>query len=68
VLRWLDESHGKPFNASIDGIDLSVRKLDSKGGTPAEFDAAWRLQAEPWIKGDAFRSREDGSISRSAKW
>jgi hypothetical protein len=30
-----------------------VRKLASKGGTPAEFDAAWRLQAEPWIKGNA---------------
>lgn len=53
VLRWLDESHGKPFNASIEGLDLSVRKLASKGGTPAEFDAAWRLQAEPWIKGNA---------------
>ncbi|MBL8396106.1 MAG: DUF748 domain-containing protein [Candidatus Accumulibacter sp.] len=50
ALRWLDESHGKPFSASIDGIDLGLRKLDSKGGTSAEFDAAWRMQAEPWIK------------------
>lgn len=54
ALRWLDESHGKPFNASIEGIDLGLRKLDSKGGAPAEFDVAWRLQAEPWLKGDAF--------------
>lgn len=53
ALRWLDESHGKPFTASIEGLDLGVRKLTSKGGPPAEFDAAWRLQAEPWLKGSA---------------
>lgn len=54
ALRWLDESHDTPFNATVDGIEASVRKLDSKGGTPAEFEAAWRLQAGQWIKTDAF--------------
>jgi hypothetical protein len=53
ALRWLDESHGKPFNASVEGLDLGLRKLGSKGGAPAEFEAAWRLQAAPWIKADA---------------
>jgi len=53
ALRWLDESHGKPFNASVEGLDLGLRTLDSKGGAPAAFEAAWRLQAAPWIKVDA---------------
>lgn len=53
AIRWLDESHGKPFNASVEGFDLGLRKLDGKGGAPAEFEAAWRLQAAPWIKADA---------------
>lgn len=54
ALRWLDESHGKPFNANIEGIDLSLNKLDSTASQPAEFTAAWRLKAEPWITADAF--------------
>ncbi|MBL8406697.1 MAG: DUF748 domain-containing protein [Candidatus Accumulibacter sp.] len=54
ALRWLDESHGKPFHASVEGIDLALQKLDSKGGAAAEFAAAWRLQAAQWIKVDAF--------------
>ena len=54
AVRWLDESHGKPFNAAIDAIDLGLRRLDSTNSEPAEFDAAWRIQAEPWLKGDAF--------------
>jgi hypothetical protein len=53
ALRWLDESHGKPFNASVEGLDLGLRKLDSTSGAPAEFEAAWRLQAAPWVKADA---------------
>ncbi len=55
VLRWLDESHGKPFNASVEGIDLALKKLDSKGAAAAEFDAAFRrLQAAQWMKIEAF--------------
>ncbi|MCC2869337.1 MAG: DUF748 domain-containing protein [Candidatus Accumulibacter phosphatis] len=55
VLHWLDESRGKPFNASVEGIDLALKKLDSKGTTAAEFDATFqRLQAAQWIKIEAF--------------
>ncbi|MFZ4534830.1 DUF748 domain-containing protein [Propionivibrio sp.] len=54
ALRWLDESHGKPFNASVEAVELDLRKLDSKGTAPAEFDAAWRVIAEEWLKVDSF--------------
>ncbi|EXI85646.1 MAG: putative protein involved in outer membrane biogenesis [Candidatus Accumulibacter sp. BA-94] len=50
ALLWLDESHGKPFNASIEGIDFGIRNLDSKGASPAKFELAMRFQGEPWIK------------------
>ncbi len=50
VVRWIDESHGKPFNASLSGIELGVKKLASKAAAPAEFDAAWHLDAGEWIK------------------
>lgn len=53
VVRWLDESHGKPFNASVEGIDLALKKLDGKGAAAAEFEVAWRLQAGEWAKVDA---------------
>lgn len=52
ALRWLDESHGKPFNASVEAIELDLRKLDSKGQAAAEFDASWRVIAEEWLKVD----------------
>ena len=54
VLRWLDESHGKPFNASIEAIDVDLKKLDSKGTAPAQFDLSWRVIAEDWMKIDDF--------------
>ena len=54
ALRWSDESHGKPFNASIEGIDLDVRNLSSKAGQPGEFDVSWRVAAGEWLKIDSF--------------
>lgn len=54
ALRWLDESHAEPFNASIDGLAVSLKKLDSQGGAAAEFELAFGLQAAPWVKLDAF--------------
>ena len=54
VLRWLDESHGKPFNASIEAIDVDLKKLDSKDTAPAQFDLSWRVIAEEWMKIDDF--------------
>lgn len=49
VLRWLDESHGKPFTASVEDIALDLKKLDSKAAAPAEFDVAWRVSAGDWL-------------------
>ena len=54
AVRWLDESNGKPFNASVEAIDLGLRKLSSKGATPAEFDLSWKVVAEPWLQIDTF--------------
>ncbi|WP_313951919.1 DUF748 domain-containing protein [Accumulibacter sp.] len=54
ALRWLDESHGEPFNASVDGLAVSLKKFDSKGGAPAEFDLAFGMEAGQWVKLDAF--------------
>ncbi|MFZ2853670.1 MAG: DUF748 domain-containing protein [Rhodocyclaceae bacterium] len=52
VVHWLDESGGKSVRASIEGFDLDLRKLDSKGSVPAEFDVAWRVKAQEWLKVD----------------
>lgn len=57
VLRWLDESHGKPFNASVEDITLDLKKLDSKGVAPAEFDIAWRISAGDWLSVQAFSAK-----------
>ena len=57
VLRWLDESHGKPFNASVEDITLDLKKLDSKGSAPAEFDVAWRVSAGDWLSVQAFSAK-----------
>ncbi len=54
-VRWLDESNIKPFNASIEGIELALTNLDSTGGKPAEFDLAWRVIAEEWLKIDTLK-------------
>lgn len=54
AVRWLDESNGKPFNASVEAIDLGLRKLSSKGASPAEFELSWKVIAEDWLKIDAF--------------
>ncbi len=61
VVRWLDESHGKPFTASVEGIALDLKKLDSKAAAPAEFDAAWRVSAGDWLSVQAF-SVEGGQL------
>ncbi|WP_374681910.1 DUF748 domain-containing protein [Accumulibacter sp.] len=54
ALRWLDESHGKPFNARVDGLTVELKKLASRSSVPAEFDLAFRLDADQWVKVDAF--------------
>ena len=50
AVHWLDESHGKPFKASVEALDLDLKGLSSKAGKPAEFEVSWRLQAEDWLK------------------
>lgn len=57
ALRWLDESHGTPFKASIEGIEVNLGKVDSRGGAPTEFDAAWRVDFAQWLKTDAVAVR-----------
>ena len=57
VLRWLDESHGKPFTASVEDIALDLKKLDSKAAAPAEFDVAWRVSAGDWLSVQAFSAK-----------
>ncbi len=54
AVRWIDESNGKPFNASVEAIELGLRKLSSKGAAPAEFDLSWRVIAEEWLKINTF--------------
>lgn len=54
ALHWLDESHGKPFRASVDAIELNMKNLGSDGEAPAEFDVAYRTVADEWLKIDAF--------------
>ncbi len=54
ALRWLDESHGKPFRARVEAIDLDLKKLDSEGKSPAGFDLAYRVDAGEWLKIEAF--------------
>ena len=51
ALRWVDESHGKPFNAGVEQLALEVHQLDSHGTAPARFAAAWHLEAGEWIRG-----------------
>ena len=50
-LRWVDESHGQPFNAGVEQLALAVHQLDSRGTAPARFAAAWHLEAGEWITG-----------------
>jgi uncharacterized protein involved in outer membrane biogenesis len=57
AFRWLDESHGKPFRASVDAFNFDLKKLDGQGTTPAEFDISWRVAADEWLKVEAFSAK-----------
>ena len=52
ALRWFDESRGKPFKASIEAIEASLRNLASDGKEKASFELAWRVIAEEWLRVD----------------
>ncbi|WP_170285829.1 DUF748 domain-containing protein [Propionivibrio limicola] len=57
ALRWLDESHGAPFKASIDAIEFGAQKLSSpnkENKEKAGFDLSWRVAAGEWLKIDQF--------------
>ena len=45
VVHWTDESNGAPFSASVEKIDVGVKKLSSRGEKPAIVDLALRLAA-----------------------
>lgn len=53
AVHWLDESHGEPFNAKVDNIDIDLRKL-SNGDKPAEVDLSWRIDAGEWLTVERF--------------
>ena len=53
AVHWLDESHGEPFNAKVDNIDVDLRKL-SNGNKPAEVDLSWRIDAGEWLTVERF--------------
>lgn len=53
AVHWLDESHGEPFNAKVDNIDVDLRKL-SNGDKPAEVDLSWRIDAGEWLTVERF--------------
>lgn len=54
AVHWLDESHGDPFNAKIDNIEVDLRKLTSKSDKPAEVDLSWRIDAGEWLTVERF--------------
>ena len=54
AVHWLDESHGKPLNASMEAIELGLSNLTNKAGQTAAFDVSWRLLAQEWLKVDHF--------------
>ena len=53
VVHLLDESHGEPFNAKVDNIEVDVRKL-SNGGKPAEVDLSLRVDAGEGLSVERF--------------
>ena len=54
AVHWLDESHGEPFNAKIDNIEIDLRKLTSHNENPAEVDLSWRINAGEWLTVERF--------------
>ena len=60
ALNWLDESHPKVFRARIDAVEVRVRNLDSQGSV-ADFEVAWKIDGEDWLKVDAFTVK-DGKL------
>ena len=58
AVYWYDESHGAPFNARVDGIDLEARELSGQAGEKGRFDVAWRIAAGEWLKVDRFAVRQ----------
>ena len=57
VVHWLDESQSKPLHASVDGFNFNLKKLDSQGRAPAEFELAWRVKADEWLTIEAFSAK-----------
>ena len=57
VLRWQDESNPRTFQAKVEAINAVVKNLDSKGSV-ADFEVAWKIDGEEWLKVDAFAVKE----------
>ena len=54
AIRWLDESNGKPFNASLDALELTLKNLAGASKKPASFEMSGKLLAEEWLALDHF--------------
>ena len=57
VLRWNDESNPRVFQARVEAINAVVKNLDSKGSV-ADFEVAWKVDGEEFLKVDEFAVKE----------
>ena len=57
VLRWKDESNPRTFQANVEAINAVVKNLDGKGSV-ADFEVAWKIDGEEWLKVDSFAVKE----------
>lgn len=67
AVHWLDESHGEPFNAKVDNIDIDLKRKLSNGDKPAEVDLSWRIDAGEWLTVERFAVGAARSISPGAR-
>ena len=57
ALHWKDESNRRLFQANVDALNATVKHLDSKGSV-ADFEVAWKIDGEDWLKVDEFVVKE----------
>lgn len=57
ALRWKDESNPRVFQAKVEAINAVVKNLDSKGSV-ADFEVAWKVDGEEFLKVDEIAFKE----------
>lgn len=54
VVGWLDDSRGKAAQASVEGLAVHLRDIDSrKDAAPGHFDLTGRVKLKDWLETDA---------------